>query len=118
MDFFGIVNLGQNEIVSILLLFFIFLYIIRLITLKGIFYIFKNEYSFYFSKFNNERLTFFHFWSSGKIFLFSTKLILDSEYNLDDTLTKKRYFYIFYTFFYYITLVLIGYMLYSIYFLV
>jgi hypothetical protein len=118
MDFFGIVTLGQKELTIILLLFFIFLYISRLILLKEIFEIFQKEYTFFFSKFNTEGRSFFNFLSSGKSMFFATKLIFNSEYNLDENIAKKRYSYIFYTFFYYITFFMMAYMVYSIYFLV
>lgn len=116
MILYDILDVVLREVIIILLVFFILLYIARVLVLKEIFYMVKKEYSFYFSKLNQNNLSFFKYVASGKSMSFSYKILFNEEYDFDEKINIKKAFYIFYSIFYYITLALMCYLVYYVYF--
>ncbi len=116
MLFFNSVELGLFHLILILILFFIFLSIARIMVLRNIFYLIKQNYSFYFSKINQSNLSFTHFLTSGKSMLLGIKIIFNPEYEFDTEINAKKKFYVFFSLWYYLTLIIMIYLITLLYF--
>lgn len=101
--------------ILILIFFFIVFTLIKILIIRQIFYIIKEEYSFYFSKLNQGGLSFFEYLCSGKCMMLSYKIIFNPEYDFDDVVNQKKKIYVFVTMLYYLVLLLMIYLLYILY---